>query len=214
MTRRKISNPLALAVLACLYERPMHPYEMATTMRTRNQDESIKLNYGSLYSVVDALQRGGLIETQGTTREGRRPERTVYRVTDEGVHELLDWLGELLSTPVKEFTQFEAGLSFLPVVSPSEAAALLRARITRLDIQLTGRKSMHSHIDEHIPRLFSVEYEYKTMLLDAELTWLRTLVGDIESGALGGSDLWAGIHSGESDRQAAIATKNGKDTGS
>ncbi len=111
MARRKISNPLALAVLACLYERPMHPYEMATTMRARHKDESIKLNYGSLYSIVDALQRGGLIEPQETTREGRRPERTVYRITDTGIHELLDWLGELLSTPVKEYTQFEAGAS-------------------------------------------------------------------------------------------------------
>src|SRR5580704_11408855 len=89
MARRKISNPLALAVLACLYERPMHPYEMATTMRARNKDGSIKLNYGSLYSVVDALHRGELIDAQETTRQGRRPELTVYRITDTGVHELL-----------------------------------------------------------------------------------------------------------------------------
>jgi DNA-binding PadR family transcriptional regulator len=197
MARRKISNPLALAVLASLYERPMHPYEMATTMRARNKDESIKLNYGSLYSVVDALQRGGLIETQETTREGRRPERTVYRITDTGVHELLDWLGELLSTPIKEYTQFEAGLSFLPVVAPAEALALLGARVNRLDMELTGRRSVHARIDEHIPRLFSVEYEYKTTLLEAELKWLRTLVHDIESGALGGSDIWAQIHSAD-----------------
>ena len=37
MPRRR-ANPLALAVLACLSERPMHPYEMAATMRTRGQD--------------------------------------------------------------------------------------------------------------------------------------------------------------------------------
>src|SRR5580658_10416742 len=167
MARRKISNPLALAVLACLYERPMHPYEMATTMRTRNKDESVKLNYGSLYSVVDALHRGGLIESQETTREGRRPERTVYRITDAGVHELLDWMGDLLSTPVKEYTQFEAGLSFLPVVPPPVAATLLDARANRIEMELTGRRSVRDRLDEHIPRLFSVEYEYKTMLLEA-----------------------------------------------
>jgi len=197
MGRRKIANPLALAVLACLYERPMHPYEMATTMRARNKDQSIKLNYGSLYSVVEALQRGGLIETQETTREGRRPQRTVYRVTDKGIHELLDWMGELLSTPVKEYTQFEAGLSFLPVVAPADAVILLGARANRLDIELTGRRSVHARLDEHIPRLFSVEYEYKTKLLEAELDWLRTLIADIESGALGGSDFWAEIHSAD-----------------
>jgi DNA-binding PadR family transcriptional regulator len=208
MARRKVSNPLALAVLACLYERPMHPYEMATTMRTRNKDESIKLNYGSLYSVVEALQRGGLIETQETTREGRRPQRTVYRVTDNGIHELLDWMGELLSTPVKEYTQFEAGLSFLPVVAPAEAAMLLRARANRLDIELTGRRSVHARLGEHVPRLFSVEYEYKTKLLEAELDWVRTLVADIESGSLGGSEFWAEIHASGSATESV--TSNGR----
>jgi hypothetical protein len=29
------SNPLALAVLALLFERPMHPYEMAATLKQR-----------------------------------------------------------------------------------------------------------------------------------------------------------------------------------
>ena len=52
---RSTSNPLALAVLACLSERPMHPYEMASTMRERGKEQSIKLNYGSLYTVVDSL---------------------------------------------------------------------------------------------------------------------------------------------------------------
>ena len=76
--RRSITNPLALAVLACLHERPMHPYEMAATMRERGKEQSIKLNYGSLYTVVDSLAKNGLIEAVEARREGRRPERTVY----------------------------------------------------------------------------------------------------------------------------------------
>src|SRR5258707_7653142 len=109
MTRRKVNNPLALAVLASLFERPMHPYEMASTMRERGKDQSIKLNYGSLYTVVEALQQHGLIVAQETERAGRRPERTIYRLTDAGRMELIDWVSELLSTPAKEFTRFEAG---------------------------------------------------------------------------------------------------------
>ena len=56
MTRRRVSNPLALAVLGTLIERPMHPYEISTTLRERGKETSIKLNYGSLYSVVESLQ--------------------------------------------------------------------------------------------------------------------------------------------------------------
>ena len=85
MPRRR-SNPLALAVLACLTERPMHPYEMAATMRTRGQDASIRLNYGSLYGVVENLLKRGLLEEHEVVREGRRPERTVYRDHRRGAH--------------------------------------------------------------------------------------------------------------------------------
>jgi DNA-binding PadR family transcriptional regulator len=203
MARRKHANPLALAVLACLRERPMHPYEMATTMRARHKDESIKLNFGSLYAVVDSLHGRGLIEAQEVEREGRRPPRTVYRITEAGDHELVDWLSELLSTPVKEFTQFEAGLSFLPVMAPTDALSLLGARAQRLDMDLVARRSVAAVMAEHVPRLFSVEYEYVTVLLEAELSWLRGLVHDIESGALSGGDVWASFHAPAADAPTA-----------
>ena len=92
---RNRSNPLALAVLICLYERSMHPYEVATTLRQRHKDDSVRLNYGSLYAVAGSLERRGLIAAEGTARAGRLPERTVYRITDAGRLEAHDWLADL-----------------------------------------------------------------------------------------------------------------------
>src|SRR5918998_6688119 len=108
--------------MALLYERPMHPYEMVTLMRERGKHESVRLRYSSLYSVVGALEREELIVARETVREGRRPERTVYGITEAGREEFLTWLRELLSEPTKEYTQFAAGLSFLAAVSPPRAA--------------------------------------------------------------------------------------------
>src|SRR3954454_3972301 len=138
MTRRRVSNPLALAVLSCLSERPMHPYEISTTLRTRGKEQSIKLNYGSLYTVVESLQKHGLISARETTREGRRPERTVYEITPAGRDEFEDWLAELLSTPVREFTSLEAGLSLMPGLPPDEVTRLLEERSERLRIEIAS----------------------------------------------------------------------------
>src|SRR3974390_2073135 len=135
------TNPLALAVLALLFERPMHPYEMAATMKQRHKEESIKLRYGSLYTVIELLLARGLIVAQATSREGKRPERTVYRLTDAGGEELLDWLRDLLREPVKEYPQFEAALSLMPVLPPEEAIALLRTRAARLAGQVAQLKT-------------------------------------------------------------------------
>lgn len=185
MPRRKITNPLALAVLGCLHERPMHPYEMASTLRSRAKQESIKLNYGSLYSVVDSLRRRGWIVPQETEREGRRPERTVYRLTDTGLAAYIDWLSELLAVPKKEYTQFEAGLSFMPSLPRDEVIQLLR---TRCDLLRQEIEQTHSFADAvsniAVPRLFRIESEYALMLRQAELEWVTELVTQIKDGTL------------------------------
>jgi len=194
VARRKINNPLALAVLALLVERPMHPYEMSTMLRQRRKETSIKLNYGSLYSVVDSLQRHKLIEATETIRQGRRPERTVYTITDAGRREFVDWLSELLRAPVKEYTQFEAGLTLLPGLPPEDVVVLLDERIGLLSTELHAGKAMLDLAREAgLPRLFWLEAEYWLMLREAELRHVTELAQQIRDGSLDGLDLWRGF---------------------
>lgn len=199
MPTRKRSNPLALAVLTCLYERPMHPYEMAQTLRSRAKHESVRLNYGSLYGVVESLERQGLVRAVETFREGRRPPRTVYEITDPGRTEMYDWLSELLAVPVKEFPQYEAALSFLPGVPPDEAVALLRQRCEAIEVRLDQMQASYDVAAKRgLPRLFSIEGEYEMALLRTELEFTRSLIADIESASLSGLDEWRSWHEQES----------------
>jgi DNA-binding PadR family transcriptional regulator len=194
--KRKVSNPLALAVMALLYERPMHPYEMVALMRERGKHESVRLRYSSLYSVVGALEREALILPRETRREGRRPERTVYGLTEVGREEFLTWLRELLREPVKEYTQFAAGLSFIAALPPDEAAGLLRERVRLLEAEVGEMKSRLHEAKESLklPRLFLVEAEHELVLREAELGWVRGLVAEIEAGTLDGLDGWKAFH--------------------
>ncbi len=195
MARRRFSNPLALAVLGSLSERPMHPYEISTTLRQRAKEESIKLNYGSLYSVVDALAKHGLIEARETVREGRRPERTIYAITEAGKSEFADWLSEMLSTPVKEFTQFEAALALLPGLPPDDVVTLLQTRLIRLNHEITGLRTVPGLMAENgLPRLFAIESEYWLALREAELRFVEGLMAQIRDGSLEGVDGWRQYH--------------------
>jgi DNA-binding PadR family transcriptional regulator len=195
MTRRRVNNPLALAVLACLVERPMHPYEISTTLRTRGKEKSIKLNYGSLYSVVGALEKHGLIAAQETVREGRRPERTVYAVTDAGRAEFEDWLAELISTPTSEPSSLEAALSLAAGLPPDEVARLLQERCQRLEIEVAGLQAgVDVSRDQGLPDLFLVETLFSIAMLRAELDFVRSLAADIRAGTFPGVGLWRQIH--------------------
>jgi hypothetical protein len=64
-----------------------------------------------------------------TTRDGKRPERTIYELTPAGEAEMREWMREILRTPVKEFPQFEAGLSLLPALPPEEASGIFEPKL-------------------------------------------------------------------------------------
>jgi DNA-binding PadR family transcriptional regulator len=188
--RRKVGNLLALAVLATLVERPMHPYELATLLRERGKDVSIKIQWGSLYTVVQNLEKHGFVEAAGTARSGRRPERTVYAITRTGRDELDDWLRELVGEPEPEFTAFEAALSVLGILPPDEVVALLVKRADTIEADIATRRAQLREVAQTVPRLFLVEIEYKLAIAQAEAGWVRSLVTELTEGTMPDMDLW------------------------
>jgi DNA-binding PadR family transcriptional regulator len=222
------SNPLALAVLALLFERPMHPYEMAATLKHRHKEDSIKLRYGSLYSVIDLLVARGLIQAKETSRDGRRPERTVYGLTTPGYDVLRDWMRDLLRDPVKEYPQFEAGLCLLPVLPPDEAVTLLRDRALRLagtaaqiETQLAeilaqdvsavaGATELPADLaGQKFPPLFVVESEFRLALVKAELAFVNGLVRRIVEDGWGPVELWRNLQAAAARAQEQRAQEAG-----
>jgi DNA-binding PadR family transcriptional regulator len=203
-------NPLALAVLALVFERPMHPYEMAATLKHRQKHESIKLRYGTLYTVIDMLASRGLIRPKQTSRDGKRPERTVYALTPAGHDLLREWMRDLIAQPAKEFPQFEAALCLLPVLPPDEAVSLLRDRTVRLagnigqveaelermsemtlgDVKEPDQELPTPLLGQKFPAIFIVESRYRLALLKAELDFVNDMVRDITENGWGPVELW------------------------
>jgi DNA-binding PadR family transcriptional regulator len=176
----------------------MHPYEVAQMLRSRVKHESVRLNYGSLYGVVEGLERRGLIRARETLRDGRRPERTVYEITEAGTSEASEWLCEMLAVPAKEYPQFAAGLSFMAALPPDEVAAALRARAAALDLRLVQSRGVGlAARAAGQPRLVGLESEYEERIIEAELRFVRGLLTDIETGLLDGLELWRGGPAGE-----------------
>ena len=186
MARRKIANTLALAVLGLLQERPMHPYEMAATLRERHKDGSFKINSGSLYDTVEALTRESWIEPVQTQRDGRRPERTVYTFTELGQREFLGWIDELIRTPVPEYPKFIAAVSYLGALGPDRARDALAERAGRLELRIEETTAALAATvgSGRVPRLFMIEVECALHSWEAELAWTRRTIDEIRDGTL------------------------------
>jgi DNA-binding PadR family transcriptional regulator len=190
-SKRKVGNLLGLAVLGYLVREPMHPYELGRLMRAHGDDRSIKFTHGSLYMVFGQLAKAGFIVEHETSREGQRPERTVYALTDAGRAELKDWMRELVAEPRHEYPRFVAALSMIAALHPDEVVTLLRDRLDGLRRQVDEAEAVIAGADAH--PLFLVEEEYRVALLNAEMAFVRHFlerIGDWRP-------LWAAFHEGE-----------------
>jgi DNA-binding PadR family transcriptional regulator len=186
MGRKSIGwkNLWSLTVLVFLRLKPMHPYELQSIIKLTHKDDFLPLNPGSLYNSIDRLLEAGLIEVAETTRSGRRPERTIYRITRQGGEEAMQWLRELLETPAPDSTWFYAALSFLPALQPHEVSEQLTKRVGHLRSAVRTYRQVLRTVTPRAGRLNLIELEYAVALRTAELRWVKQILQELRSGKL------------------------------
>jgi DNA-binding PadR family transcriptional regulator len=173
-----------IAVLATLREAPMHPYQMQRLLRDRHKDEILALKPGSLYHAIGRLERGGKIEAVSTTRDGRRPERTTYRLTDAGRDSLMRMLRKMVSTPRREPSEFMAAMAYLIHLTPAEAIPQLEERQRLLEAEIAQIEATMKAVAPVVSRINLIESEYLLAMLRAERDWTAALIGDLCEGRL------------------------------
>ena len=186
MGRKSIGwkNLWSLTVLVFLRLRPMHPYELQSIIRLTHKDDFLQLNPGSLYNSIGRLLQASLIEVAETTRSGRRPERTVYRITARGQEEALKWLRELLQEPAPDSTWFFAALSFLPALNPNDVSEQLQKRVAHLESAIRSYRHVLRTVTPRAGRVNLIELEYALAMRVAELRWVKQILKELRSAKL------------------------------
>jgi DNA-binding PadR family transcriptional regulator len=183
---------------------------MASMMRARGKDQDMDIKWGSLYTVVQNMEKHGFLEAIGNTRQGARPERTIYQITPAGKQEMLDWTRELIATPQPERPKFVAGLSAMAALPPREVIALLRTRLAALTDSITAQRAQLAEVGTEVPRLFLVENEYEVAIAEAEANWVRSLLDELTSGAHPDLAMWQTWHTtGETPQELVELAERG-----
>lgn len=169
-------TPLGVMVLALLREDDMHPYEMIRLMRHRHDDRIVTITNGTMYHTVARLEQQGLLAEVGVDREGNRPERTTYALTDAGNAAVVEWVRRELPA-IERPAQFRIALAESHNLPREEAIALLTTRRESLersrDLHRDGRDKA---LDKGVPDVYLIEVEREGVLLEAELAWLDGLL--------------------------------------
>lgn len=185
MSRTPSLTPLAVAALALLAEGPTHPYEMYQTLMLRSEDRLVKVRPGSLYHTVDRLARQELVRATGTEREGNRPERTTYEITEDGTLALGERVADIIGTPVNEFPEFPLGLGEAHNLPVETVIELLQRRVTLLRADLTVLdEAIRTVRAKGLPAKYWLDVRYLRTMAEADITTLESLIDDLASGAV------------------------------
>ncbi|HVC04561.1 MAG TPA: PadR family transcriptional regulator [Candidatus Acidoferrales bacterium] len=183
--RTRPKDMVALTTLSFLSEGPCHPYEIQRMLRERHKSYAVGKTR-ALYRAIEELEAVGYIESVETSREGRRPERTVYRITPEGREELENWLADVLAAPVDETPVFSIAVGLLGYITQERAESALAMRLVSLRARLVALEATLklAQDDLGLPRLVLLELEHAMALAAAEMDWVRRLLGEMQSGVL------------------------------
>ncbi|WP_167477603.1 PadR family transcriptional regulator [Nocardia arthritidis] len=182
---RNAVTPLAIAVLGLLEERPMHPYEMYQLLVSRQQNVLVKVRPGSLYHTVARLADLELVRAEGTGREGNRPERTTYRITERGRTAMRERIAEILRAPAAEYPAFPIGIAEAHNLPMPEVIALLNERLELLHRELAEIDIAGDWAGSRgVPRRYWLVLPYLRAMLTAEIAWVDEFLADLTSGAM------------------------------
>jgi DNA-binding PadR family transcriptional regulator len=170
-----------MVVLALVSEQPLQPYRIRQLIKEHGKETIVNVaRSNSVYQAIGGLLRAGLVSVRETGQADRRPERTVYAITDAGRATLEHWLLAMLAKPETDFSDFPAALSFLPLLDPQQVLWQLEGRARALQEILATTAVPGAEPT----RLSRIEEEYRRTVAAAELNWLGSVIGDLRSGRL------------------------------
>lgn len=165
--------------------QPVHGYFLRRELMTWHVDEWARIQPGSIYNALRALEVDGYIQESGTETEGRRPARTTYRITPAGEVELQRMLRDNLWNVEAFDTQSIMTIaSFMFVLSRPEVIAGLEHRLSKIDAIITanGFNVQDTLQSETTPRYVREIFDLSTARLTAEKQWTNALLTRLRGG--------------------------------
>ena len=163
-----------LLFLGLLVEGPKHGYEIK-----RQVEEDLMPNIGlkikSIYYPLKKMEEAGFIEKQ-TGREGRWPEKYVYRITPKGKKKFDHLIGQSFLAVERPFFQIDLSLYFLPWADKTMAKRRLKGRLSILR-RIQQELAVLQHKSSKTP--LGIILQHDLALVEAEITSIAKITQQI-----------------------------------
>lgn len=167
--------PGELSVLALLRDGPMHGYEMARCFERDDLAEVCPVEQSLLYTYLRNIEDRDLV-TWHEVREGKRPPRKVYALTDAGRSSVEAWLHEPVERMRQVRLEFLLKLYFLHHSDVRAEFALLQRQLAVCE-EYRRRLYERANCSEGFPRLVA---HSKLSAAEATIGWLQSYATELE----------------------------------
>ena len=160
-----------LIVLGMIKAQPQSAYELQKNVEYRHISKWVKVSTPSIYKKVVQMEEKGYISGVAV-RDGKMPEKTVYRITDAGERRFTELMTETAGRPVRLFLDFNAVIMSLNLVSEEQRRELLE----QIEREITGIKSILSEKKEErktVPLTGRTILDQQLRLADVLEEWMR-----------------------------------------
>lgn len=154
-----------LLLLGLLRQHRRHGYELAAFIDGQ-MNTCTDMKKPTAYFLLDKMTGEGWVTTQ-EEREGNRPTRRVYSITEKGEAAYTQLLRENLAEYAPSIFTGDIGLAFLDDMPPPEATALLTQRRAALSEKLARAQSAPAHTGS-----IQLLLDHQIHHLASEVAWL------------------------------------------
>lgn len=172
------------------FMQPAHGYELRRELLSWQLEPWTNVGTGSIYSALRTLEKDGAIRAVSSSREGNRPARTSYEVTEAGEREFRTLLRQAWWQVHPSTEPLVPALGMFPELSRQELMAALQSRITQMQghldhiaaVRATIRDGATPPVDE-IPEHVRELLDFLSARGRAELEWTRQFLRRLRAGA-------------------------------
>jgi DNA-binding PadR family transcriptional regulator len=161
-------------ILGVLAERgPVHGHQIRRMAELTNAEAWGGITGGALYAELRRLDADGLVRAVRAEQVGRRPARTVYQITDEGVLELAVQRDAALEVMFGSADPVSVVLLFAAGSDASDLNERLAARRRRIAGHLEAMSAERERLTRQgiLPSLAIAAFRRGELRLEAELRW-------------------------------------------
>ncbi len=162
-----------LLLLGILLRGKMHGYRLNEYVK-HAVSLYTDIKKSKVYYTLEKLEKNGYVE-QETEREGKRPERRVYQITEKGRSYFLDLLRQHLRGFTRTYYADDVGIAFLDQLPPAQSRQLLTEKREKIQAAL----EQFREVPEHGGNLRYV-ISHNITHLEADLAWVNIILSELD----------------------------------